>query len=446
MQIDRALLKQFDVPAPRYTSYPTALSFRELEPGELEAGMAGDGPLSLYFHLPFCRSLCWYCACTKVITRDQSKSADYLAQLEVELDQRMPFLQGRNVVQIHLGGGTPTFFLPDELRTLGKMIRARLSVAQDAEISVEIDPREVTREHIAALRDAGFNRASLGVQDHNPEVQKIIHREQPLEQTRQVVDWLREFGFSAINFDLIYGLPGQTSASFRETIADVIQMRPDRLAVYSYAHVPWAAPAQKLLERHPMPSADAKLELFAQAAEQFVNAGWTHIGMDHFALPDDALAIALETGNLRRNFQGYSTWKGTDIHGFGMSSISQTQTMYFQNARELDDWNAKLDGGASVVDRGITLTTEDHVRRDVIMAIMCSNRVEFDGFSRDHDVDFANHFTDELAELQTFAAQGLVKIDATGFRVTATGRFFVRNIAAIFDTYRQRQSGFSKAV
>jgi oxygen-independent coproporphyrinogen-3 oxidase len=233
VNIDRTLLKRFDTPTPRYTSYPTAMSFAGIEAPELEAGMAGDGPLSIYFHLPFCKSLCWYCACTKVITKDTALSAVYLERLKVEFALRMPYMAGREVVQIHLGGGTPTYFSPDELRELAHMVTSQLKVAENAEISVEIDPREVSLEHVQALRESGFNRASLGVQDHNPEVQKLIHREQPFEQTAQVVQWLRDAGFGGINFDLIYGLPGQTRESFKKTIEDVISLRPDRLAVYS---------------------------------------------------------------------------------------------------------------------------------------------------------------------------------------------------------------------
>lgn len=446
MKIDRNLLKRFDTPTPRYTSYPTALSFSPIELEDLDAGIGGDGPLSIYFHLPFCKSLCWYCACTKVITRDQSKSAEYLERLRVEFAQRLPILKGRQVVQIHLGGGTPTFFTPDELRSLASMVRDELEIAPNAEISVEIDPREVSLDHVIALRESGFNRASLGVQDHNPDVQKFIHREQPFEQTAQVVKWLRDAGFGGINFDLIYGLPGQTKASFRETINDVISLRPDRLAVYSYAHVPWAAPAQRLLEKRPMPNPDEKIDLFKQAAEQFVNAGWQHIGMDHFALPDDALATGLLSDNLRRNFQGYSTWKGTDIHGFGMSSISQTKTMYFQNTRDLDDWNSRIDRGVSTIEKGLTLTPDDQIRRDAIMAVMCSNRLDYREFSDSHGIEFASYFEAELQTLTEFASDGLIEMDADGFKVTALGRFFVRNIAATFDAHRKQQTGFSRAV
>lgn len=441
MKIDRNLLKQFDTPTPRYTSYPTALSFGALTNDDLDNGMPGSGPLSIYFHLPFCRSLCWYCACTKVITRDQSQSAAYLLRLQKEFLRRLHVMQGREVVQMHLGGGTPTFFRPDELRQLGAMVRDALPFAASAEVSVEIDPREVTHEHVLALRDAGFNRASLGVQDHNPTVQKIIHREQPLEQTQQVIKWLKDEGFSAINVDLIYGLPGQTAQSFEQTVNDVISLRPDRLAVYSYAHVPWAAPAQKLLERSPIPSADQKIELFAQATDQLVDAGWQHIGMDHFALPDDPLAQALRAGGLRRNFQGYSTWKGTDIHGFGVSSISQTKDLYFQNTRDLEQWNAKIDMGRDTIDRGVKLSQDDQLRREVIMAIMCSTRVDFKTFP-----DFEATFAPELKALSDFEANGLLTRDARGFDVTPLGRYFVRNIAATFDVYRKQQTGFSKAV
>lgn len=444
--IDASLLRKYDVPTPRYTSYPTALAFEPIE--EIpDRHSDTDAPLSLYFHLPFCRSLCWYCACTKVITRRQAKSGLYLDRLFAELDGRLDALTGRPVVQMHLGGGTPTFFRPEELEALGRYVRERLDVTDDAEFSVEIDPRELSPEQVEVLAASGFNRASLGVQDHDPKVQAAIHRDQPWELTAQAVRQLRAAGIENINFDLIYGLPFQTESSFRKTVADVLTLQPDRLAIYSYAHVPWAAPAQKLVVRNTdLPGPDEKIAMFLGAADVLQSAGYEHIGMDHFALPGDELTRALEQGSLRRNFMGYTTHRGVDIQAFGVSAISQTHDAYFQNHRELDDWETAVAGGDSPVARGYVLDHDDQVRRDVIMGIMCSNRVRFDDVRRRWDIDARSYFADELAELSELSADGLVDVDDDGIQVTERGRFLVRNIASTFDTNLRDRTRFSKAI
>lgn len=449
MQIDFQHLKEFDVPVPRYTSYPTALSLTECkaqEVVEFENVRRPDGPVSLYFHLPFCQSLCWYCACTKIITNDRSKSRVYLERVRKELQLKKAWFEGRKMTQLHLGGGTPTFMTTDELAELLQMTREVIEWAEDAEIGIEIDPRTLDEGDAFKLAEAGFNRASLGVQDHDPKVQRAIHRIQPLEQTRAAVESLRAAGFGSINMDLIYGLPVQTLESFNQTIEDVIALRPDRLAIYSYAHVPWAAPAQKILEtRYGLPSADEKIQLFLLAAQKLDDAGYVHIGMDHFALPEDSLSKALHDQTLRRNFQGYSTQAGVEIHGFGMSSISQTDRQYFQNAKELEDWEAAIDFDALPVIKRVVLSEEDALRRDIIMAIMCSAKLDLDALSGAYGWS-ADDFQDEWSQLRVMQDKGLVELEGSTLQVTPVGRFFVRNIAAIFDTYRAAQKGFSKAI
>lgn len=437
------LLARYDVPTPRYTSYPTALAFEAMDdipPDE------GEGPVSLYFHMLFCRQLCWYCACTKEITRQQSRSGVYLDRMLTELELRAKTIAHRPIVQMHLGGGTPTFFTAEELGALTRFVRDRFDVASDADLSIEIDPRELSDEQVAVLAEAGYTRASLGVQDHDPSVQEAIHRIQPFEVTAHAVERLRRAGIRDVNFDLVYGLPHQTAESFAKTAKDVATLRPDRLAVYSYAHVPWVAPAQKLLTRNlELPNASQKIEMFLAAAEVFESHGYRHIGMDHFALPDDTLTTALDDGEMRRNFMGYTTHRGVDIHAFGASAISQTQRTYFQNARDLGDWEAAIDEGRPAVVRGVVLTDEDRLRRAVIMGVMCSNRVNLAEIATRFGSS-PNHFAAELSALAPLVADGLVELEDHVLEVTPLGRFLVRNVAAVFDASRDRHQGYSRAV
>lgn len=448
---DLELSKRFNVPTPRYTSYPTALSFEDFDASEVwhhERAGQSDSPLSLYFHMPFCRKLCWYCACSKVITGNQELSSAYLDRLFKELDLKRDLLAGRPLIQMHLGGGTPSFFTGEELARLVERVRDLVSMEADAELSIEIDPRELSREQVQWIAEAGFNRASLGVQDHNPEVQKLIHREQPYEMTRAAAEWLREAGIERLNFDLIYGLPGQTPESFNETINDVIGLSPDRLAVYSYAHVPWVAPAQKLLERAHIPGPDEKIELFGLATRRLLEAGYEFIGIDHFAKPDDELAVAARDDTLHRNFMGYTTRRGAELHGIGVTSISQTADQYFQNERELEDWEAAIDSGKLPIVRGVRLDEDDQMRRSVIMAIMCRAHVRFDDVvGIESAAEFRQVFEDELASLDEFENEGLVKIRQEEIEILPLGRFFVRNIARVFDG-RSGGGGqrFSKAI
>jgi oxygen-independent coproporphyrinogen III oxidase len=343
-------------------------------------------------------------------------------------------------VQLHFGGGTPTFLSPAELREIGQMIRSRFKYSQEIEAGVEVDPRRVGRDHIQALRDAGFNRASMGVQDHNPEVQKAIHRIQPFEQTKQVVDWLRETGFQSINLDLIYGLPHQTVASFEKTIDDVLTLKPNRFAVFSYAHVPWIKPAQKILEDKILPSPETKLALLKLTIERLTSEGYVYIGMDHFAREDDELAIAQKQKTLQRNFQGYSTRGGADIYSFGMSSISQADGIYWQNIKELPEYYASVDAGKLPWHKGYVLTEEDRIRRWTIMRLMCDLGLDYAAMSKTLGIDFEKHFAAELASLDEVEGDGLIVKTPAGLAVTDFGRLLIRNIAMRFDAYLPKQN------
>jgi oxygen-independent coproporphyrinogen-3 oxidase len=445
------LARRFNVPTPRYTSYPTALGFEEVNAEDVwsyEQRSDSDAPVSLYFHLPFCRKLCWYCACSKKITKNQAKSGEYLQRLFRELELKREQLEGRKLVQFHLGGGTPSFFTGEELYTLVSRAREILTPAADAEFAIEIDPRELSPDQVRWLGRAGFNRASLGVQDHAPSVQRIINREQPYEMTRDAVRWLRDEGIRGVNFDLVYGLPGQTVESFRHTMDDIVELRPDRLAVYSYAHVPWVAPAQKLLERARIPGPDEKLTLFDIAAERLLDAGYEFVGMDHFALPDDELAVAARENNLHRNFMGYTTRPDAELHGLGVTAISQTDGRYFQNERELQDWEQRIDAGELPIARGVRLSEEDQRRRAIIMAIMCRTKFRFDELRGiESTAAFEAEFSTELEALGEFEEAGLIRRTENGLEVLPTGRFFVRNIARVFDAYSSaHKDRFSKAV
>jgi oxygen-independent coproporphyrinogen-3 oxidase len=440
LNVNLDLVRKYNVAGPRYTSYPPATRFTAaLAEPELAAMIAENNTtgrgLSLYFHLPFCETLCWFCGCTTVITQHHGASKPYLDYLEREVAQMAARLNPRRkVVQLHWGGGSPTFLQPDEIRRLGEIIRKHFTLAEDVEAGVEIDPRRLTRAHLEALREAGFNRASLGVQDFDPQVQAAVHRIQPRALTQQTLDWARELGFGSVNFDLIYGLPHQTVATFQQTLDTVLAMAPDRLAVFSYAHVPWIKPAQKILEQKILPSPEVKLELLKMVIER-LTAGerYVYIGMDHFARPTDELVRAQEQKTLQRNFQGYSTRGEADIYAFGMSAISQIPGAYWQNEKELPGYFGALDGGKTPLARGYVLTEEDRIRRETIMRVMCDLALDYATMSAKLGVNFAEHFETELATLAPFAADGLVTFHPTGLEVTDAGRLFIRNIAMCFD-------------
>jgi oxygen-independent coproporphyrinogen-3 oxidase len=454
LQVDLDLIKKYNVPGPRYTSYPPATRFSDQLPrervlDEIKAGQDSGRDLSLYFHLPFCKSLCWYCGCTTVITTRQHESATYLNYLGKELDLFKNLLNPkRRVAQLHFGGGTPTFLTPDELRTLGGLIHRQFEFAENAEAGVEIDPRRLTRDHLAALSEIGFNRASVGVQDHDPKVQTAVHRVQPYAETKLAVDWIRAAGFKSLNIDLIYGLPHQTEASFEKTLKEVLKLNPDRLAVFSYAHVPWIKPAQRIFSDEALPSAEVKLQLLKLTVEKLTAEGFVYIGMDHFARADDELAVAQRQRTLHRNFQGYSTHGGADIHGFGMSAISQTEGAYWQNLKELPAYYKSLDEGKPPFAKGYIMTVDDKIRRQTIMRLMCDLGLDYALMSQYLELDFRQYFADELASLGDLEADGLILQTGRGLIVTDLGRLLVRNIAMRFDACQGVRPGgtFSRTI
>ena len=435
------LVRKYSVPGPRYTSYPPATQFTDalgtlrLEDAIAEDNAPGAGPVSLYFHLPFCETRCWFCGCNTVITRRRGAAAEYLDELAREVRLTAARMnRSRPVTQVHLGGGTPTFLTPDDLRRLGQIIRESFAVAPEAEFSVEVDPRRLTAEHVAALRAIGANRASLGVQDTDPEVQRAVHRLQPQACNERAFAWLREAGFGSINVDLIFGLPRQNAAGFARTIGDVLGLGPDRLSVFSYAHVPWIKPAQRIFDdRAQLPSAEEKLAMFAVAHERLTAAGYVDIGLDHFARPDDSLAVAQRSGTLHRNFQGYTTQAGASLYAFGISSISATETTYRQNHKGLAEWRAALGAGRLPVERGLRLTPEDRRRRTIIMRLMCDRRLDPAALSRELGVDFAGSYAAELTGLDDLRADGLVRIENGVVEVTPAGIPLLRVIAMRFD-------------
>ncbi|HXQ81016.1 MAG TPA: oxygen-independent coproporphyrinogen III oxidase [Opitutaceae bacterium] len=439
--LDLDLIRKYAIAGPRYTSYPPATRFTpDFDRERLEAAIAADncpgaGPLSLYFHLPFCESLCWYCGCNTVITRRRESAREYLGDLEREMTLIASRLRrGRPVRQIHFGGGTPTFFPPEELARLGLLIYEHFDLDADCEFSVEIDPRGLTAEHVEALRVIGVNRASLGVQDTDPKVQIAIHRWQPSPLNRQAVTWLRDAGFTSISVDLIYGLPKQSAGSFGRTIDEVLTLGPDRLSVFSYAHVPWLKPAQRIFEvRGELPPPEEKLAMAAVAHERLTRAGYVDIGLDHFARPDDELAVAQRSGTLQRNFQGYSTAAGASLYGFGVSSISSTPDSYRQNFKGLDEWRAALAAGRLPVERGLILTEEDRRRRTLIMGLMCDRRLDYAALSASLGVNVARVYATEIAGLADLEADGLLVRGPNGIEVLARGVPLLRVIAMRFD-------------
>ncbi len=440
LHVNLDLVKKYNVAGPRYTSYPPATKFTDtISWDDLSTRIAANNQsprdLSVYFHIPFCETLCWFCGCTTVITLNHDKGKDYIDYLGREVAKLAPLLHPqRKAVQLHFGGGSPTFLRPDEIRRLGEIIHKHFTFAPDIEASVEVDPRRLTREHLVALREIGFNRASMGVQDFNPIVQEAIHRIQPRAMTQQAIDWMRELGYGSINLDLIYGLPHQTPVSFNETLDTVLEMKPDRLAVFSYAHVPWIKPSQKILEAKVLPTAESKLEVLKLVIERLTTDDqYVYIGMDHFARPNDELAVAQRNKQLQRNFQGYSTRAGSDIYAFGMSGVSQIPEAYWQNEKELPKYQEAVDAGCVPLHKAYFVSDEDKIRRETIMRTMCDLSLDFAAMSQKLGINFEQHFAAELALLAPFENDGLVKRTSTGLEVTNTGRLFIRNIAMCFD-------------
>ena len=455
------LIRRFDVSGPRYTSYPTADRFveafgmddyvRALEQrrqGPAAAALAR--PLSIYVHLPFCESLCYYCACNKIITKHHERAAPYLALLRCEVELHVQHMgRGAAVSQLHLGGGTPTFLSDEELAWLMDLLRSHFTFQDGGEYSIEVDPRTVTAERLESLRQLGFNRLSFGVQDFDPDVQKAVHRVQPAEQVFALVASARRIGFDSVNVDLIYGLPKQNPQSFARTLEQVCELRPDRIALYAYAHLPERFKPQRRIIMIDLPLPDAKVSMLASALKAFMQAGYVYIGMDHFALPEDALAIAKRQGRLHRNFQGYSTQPDCDLVGLGVSAIGKVGATYSQNVKTLDEYQYLIDQGRLPVARGLALSRDDILRRSVIMALMCQGEVLFESIELAHLIDFRQYFAAEMEQMREMQQQGLVSISESSIQVTPLGWFFVRGVAMVFDKYLQAdrtRARFSKII
>lgn len=438
------LLARYDHPGPRYTSYPTAVEFHDGITSDdyldclAAADALGDAPLSMYMHLPFCEERCLFCGCHTIITRRKDVAAPYLGLLAREIEllaERLP--HRRRFAQLHLGGGTPTYYAPAQLDTLIRGLLRHFTPLEGAELAFEADPRVTTTEHLDALADLGFNRVSFGVQDLTPAVQEAINRRQSREQTALLVEHARARGFRGINVDLIYGLPLQTPKSFEQTVDSVIALEPDRAAVYSFAFVPWVRGNQKKIEEEQLPAADVKVQLFAIARERFLAAGYEPIGMDHFARPDDDLALARRDGKLRRNFQGYAVIPGDDVLGLGISAIGDVRGSYVQNEKKLSTYEDSIVAGRLPVARGVRRTPDDEVRRTVIHELMCNFRVDTVEIERRYEIGFSSYFAEDLALLAAHEREGMVVVSPASIEATPMGELFVRNLAMCFDRYQR---------
>jgi len=460
---DPELVRRYDRAGPRYTSYPTAVQFHEGF-GEAEyrehcrrsnerrgpSGQAG-APLSLYFHLPFCDTVCFYCACNKVVTKHRERAAPYLERLHREIElQAALFDAGRPVDQLHWGGGTPTFISHEEMRALMAHTRRHFALHEDdsGEYSIEIDPREVGEETIAVLRELGFNRMSLGVQDFEPQVQKAVNRIQSQAQTLGVMAAARREGFKSISIDLIYGLPHQSVASFGRTLDRVIDAAPDRLSVFNYAHLPELFKPQRRIRAEDLPSPEEKLDILRHSIERLTEAGYVYIGMDHFAKPDDELAVAQREGGLYRNFQGYSTHAECDLVAMGITAIAMVADSYSQNVRTLEDYYARIDAGRLPVFRGLALSEDDRLRRAVITDLICHFRLDTRAVAERFGIDFQDYFAEELGELAAMQADGLLDLEPGAIRVRPAGKLLIRNICMVFDRYLKAAATqrFSKVI
>lgn len=439
------LIRRHDLPGPRYTSYPTAAQFRDKAcSGDWRAAMAqgnqSGSPLSLYVHIPFCSTVCYYCACNKIVTGSRARASAYLDYLYREIDLQAAEVDVRRPVQqLHWGGGTPTFISDAEMTTLMTRLRQHFRLAEDAsgDYSIELHPGEMPAQRLWLLRDLGFNRLSMGVQDFDPAVQRAVNRFNSPTQVRALVETGRQAGFRSLSLDLIYGLPRQSVQSFRRTLAEVIDLRPDRLSVFNYAHLPALFKTQRQIDATELPAPEVKLAILQQSIEQLLQAGYVYIGMDHFALPDDELALAAQAGTLQRNFQGYTTHGHCDLLAFGVSAINAIGDSHFQNHKELAAYVADLDRGELPLARWIRLSDEDRLRKAVINALICHCRVDFTAIETAHGIDFRRHFASELHALETLAEDGLVTIDQQGIQVLPAGRLLVRRLCMVFDAWQQ---------
>ena len=450
------LIRRYDRPGPRYTSYPTAVEFHD-GVGEddyrrklAEANAAAALPLSLYFHLPFCHERCTFCGCHVIITKKRERALEYLGYLEREIDLVCRHLQQRRrVAQLHWGGGTPTYYSPGEMRQLHQTVLDRFEILPGAEVAIEVDPRVTTHEHVDTLRELGFNRLSMGVQDFTPEVQAIISRYQDEPSTRELFDYCRRNGFDSINIDLIYGLPLQTQETFGRNLDAVIDLRPDRVAMYSFAFVPWKSGNQNVMTEDMLPPPELKVELYLLGLQKFIAAGYVQIGMDHFALPDDELSRALAGRRLHRNFMGYTTKPAADSIAFGVSGIGDVQGAYIQNHKAQDKYYEALRAGRLPVLRGILLSRDDEIRRYVITQIMCNFHLDRRDVEQRFGLDFGRYFGPELQALQEHERSGFLRLSDAGIEVTRIGRVFIRNIAMTFDRYledKKTEKTFSRTI
>ena len=456
IELSEALIRRFDTLGPRYTSYPTAdrfnTDFTEQSYRKHLAqrdGNTGNPPLSIYVHLPFCESLCYFCACNKIITKEHGRVAEYLGYLDKEMALVAAQIgPDRKAVQLHLGGGTPTFFSADELSQLMAMLRRHFTFTPEAELGVEIDPRTVGGGTLAMLAGLGFNRNSFGVQDFDLAVQQAVNRIQPLEMVEKAVQESRDANFQSINADLIYGLPKQTLESFGHTLDSLIRIAPDRIALYNYAHLPQRFKAQRLINDDDLPSAEQRLQIFLMSMQRLLDAGYVYIGLDHFSKPDDELNQARLAKTLHRNFQGYTTWAECDLIGFGVSAISKVGNSYSQSVRTVNAYYQRLDQGMLPIEKGFELSQDDLLRRGIIMTLMCSAPVDIKAIERDHGIDFNIYFARELQQLRQYEDAGLITIDSKAICVTPMGRLFVRASGMVFDKYlgQQTTSTYSKLI
>jgi len=453
---DSDLIRRYDLAGPRYTSYPTAVQFQTQVGAfdllhSLRDSRKAVRPLSLYVHIPFCANICYYCACNKVITKDRGRAQVYLQRLEHEIQMIACHLDPRQVVeQLHFGGGTPTFLSHDELRQLMGQLRQHFNLLDDdsGDYGIEIDPREADWSTMGLLRELGFNRVSLGVQDLDPQVQRAVNRLQSLEETQAIIEAAHTLQFRSVNIDLIYGLPKQTPEAFAHTVDEIIALQPDRLSVFNYAHLPERFMPQRRIDSADLPAPEAKLLMLERTIEQLTQAGYRYIGMDHFALPDDELAIAQEELTLQRNFQGYTTHGHCDLIGLGVSAISQIGDLYSQNSSDLSDYQSLLGSDQLATKRGLSCSQDDRVRRAVIQQLICHFSLDFAAIEASFGIGFRAYFSELWPQLASMASDGLIELDTNGIRVSPAGRLLVRSICMVFDAYltQQNRERFSRVI
>jgi oxygen-independent coproporphyrinogen-3 oxidase len=454
---DTDLIVRYGGRGPRYTSYPTALQFSDSLTAEdyrqnAIASNASGKPLSLYVHIPFCHTLCYYCGCNKIVTRNQDRVARYMEMLYREIDMQAElFDKSRKIEQLHFGGGTPTYLNREQLDALMAKLRSAFTFDEgdDREFSIEVDPRTVDADGIRHLSSLGFNRLSLGIQDFDPQVQDAVNRKQSVEEVQSLVAAARDSGFESISFDLIYGLPHQTTASFDTTLATVIGMRPDRLAVYNYAHLPQRFKGQRMINDIDIPAPEVKLDILHRTIDTLCDSGYEYIGMDHFALPDDELVQARANGTLQRNFQGYSTHRECDLVALGVSAIGSIGNVFAQSAVTTMEYEALIENGQLPIRKGIAVDDDDLLRAEVIQSLMCYDQLSFADFGQQHDIDFAEYFSAELDRMQSLVKDGLIELDQSRILITQKGRLLLRSIAMIFDRYidqAENDNRFSKAI